>query len=126
MLESFDDKNISIDDIYITNAIMCGRKGNNYRGTNINLKCSTINCRDFIFRQIKIVKPKVVLTLGYFPLYSLSSIYDFNIEENLSKTINKYPIIEVEDFVIIPLYHPVAQITKEKQMEQYKRICNFI
>lgn len=105
---------------------MCARHGNNYRGNNINLKCSTLNCKEFLFRQIEIVKPKIILALGYYPLYSLSNIYNFKIEENLTKTIEKYPIIEIEDFIIVPLYHPVAQITKEKQMEQYKRIWNYI
>lgn len=126
LLESSKGKINSINDIYITNAIMCGRKGNNYRGNNINLKCSTLNCKEFLFKQIEIVKPKVILTLGYYLLYSLSNTYNFKIEENLTKTIEKYPIIEIEDFIIVPLYHPVAQITKEKQMEQYKRIWNYI
>lgn len=126
LVESSNGKITSIKDIYITNAIMCGRKGNNYRGNNINLKCSTLNCKEFLFKQIEIVKPKVILTLGYYPLYSLSNIYDFKIEDNLTKTIEKYPIIEIEDFIIVPLYHPVAQIKKEKQMEQYNRIWDYI
>lgn len=126
LVESSNGKINSINDIYITNAIMCARHGNNYRGNNINLKSSTLNCKEFLCRQIEIVKPKVILTLGYYPLYSLSNIYNFKIEENLTKTIEKYPIIEIEDFIIVPLYHPVAQITKEKQMEQYKRIWNYI
>ena len=126
LVESSNGKIKSINDIYITNAIMCARCGNNYRGNNINLKCSTLNCKEFLYRQIEIVKPKVVLTLGYYPLYSLSNIYDFKIEENLTKTIEKYPIIEMEDFVIVPLYHPVAQITKEKQLEQYKKIWYYL
>lgn len=126
LIESSNGKITSIEDIYITNAIMCARHGNNYRGNNINLKCSTLNCKEFLKRQIEIVKPKIILTLGYYSLYSLSNIYDFKIEENLTKTIEKYPIIEMEDFVIVPLYHPVAQIAKEKQMEQYKRIWDYI
>lgn len=126
LVESSKGKINSINDIYITNAIMCARCGNNYRGNNINLKCSTLNCKEFLLRQIEIVKPKVILTLGYYPLYSLSNIYDFEIQKNLTKTIEKCPIIEIEDFIIIPLYHPVAQITKEKQLEQYKRIWDYI
>lgn len=124
--ESSHGKMNSLHAIYITNAIMCGRQGNNYRGNNINLKYSTFNCKEFLFRQIEIVRPKVILTLGYYPLYSLATIYHFQIEENLTKTIEKYPIIEVEDLVIIPLYHPVAQIKRERQMEQYKKIWNYI
>ncbi len=126
LVESSNGKIDSIDNIYITNAIMCGRKGSNYRGNNINLKCSTLNCKEFLLRQIEIVKPKVILTLGYYPLYSLANTYDFKIEENLTKTIENYPIIEMENFVIVPLYHPVAQIAKEKQMKQYNRIWQFI
>lgn len=126
LVESCNGKIDSIDNIYITNAIMCGRKGNNYRGNNINLKWSTLNCKEYLFRQIEIVKPKVILTLGYYPLYSLSNIYGFKIEENLTKTIEKYPIIETGNLIIIPLYHPVAQIKKEKQMKQYKRIWDCI
>lgn len=126
LLESSNGKISSINNIYITNAIMCGRKGSNYRGNNINLKCSTLNCKEFLLRQIEIVRPKVILTLGYYPLYSLSNIYDFNIQENLTKTIENNPVIKMNDFIIVPLYHPVAQITKEKQMEQYNRIWNYI
>ena len=29
-------------------------------------------------------------------------------------------------YVIIPLYHPVAQIKKEEQLTQYKRIWKYI
>lgn len=126
LVESSNGKINSINDIYITNAIMCARHGNNYRGKNISLKCSTINCKEFLLKQIEIVKPKIILTLGYYPLYSLSNIYDFKIEKNLTKTIEKYPIIKVKDCIIVPLYHPVAQITKEKQLEQYNRIWQFI
>ena len=60
----------SLDDVFITNAIMCARKGNNYRGDNIDLKKSTNNCREYLLSQINIVKPKVILTLGYYPLLS--------------------------------------------------------
>lgn len=126
LIESSNGKIASIDNIYITNAIMCARSGNNYRGKNIDLKYSSMNCSNYLLRQIKIVKPKVILTLGYYPLLSLANIYQFKIEENLTKTIEKYPIIEMKDFIIVPLYHPVAQIKKEKQMEQYNRIWDFI
>ena len=56
----------SLNDIFITNAIMCARQGDNYRGNNIDLKKSTLKCSDFLLKQIEIVKPKVILTLGYY------------------------------------------------------------
>ena len=46
----------NLDKIFITNAIMCARYGDNYRGDNIYLKKSTINCQEFLQKQIEIVK----------------------------------------------------------------------
>ncbi len=116
----------SLKDFYITNAIMCARQGNNYRGNNIDLKNSTLNCSEFLLDQINIIKPKVILTLGYYPLLSLSNIFNFNIEKTLSETIKLYPEIKTNEYIIIPLFHPVAQIKKVEQLEQYKRIWKYI
>lgn len=115
-----------LDNIYITNAIMCARKGSLYRGNNINLKTSTLNCSEYLLKQIEIVKPKVILNLGYYPLMSLSRIFNFRIGKTLKETIVKLPEIMVNNYVIIPLYHPVAQIKKEEQLTQYKRIWKYI
>lgn len=116
----------SLDDIFITNAIMCARQGNSYRGNNIDLKKSTINCSEYLLKQIEIVKPKVILTLGYYPLMSLSKILNFEINKTLKETIENHFEIEIDNFVIIPLYHPVAQVKKQEQLEQYKRIWKYI
>ena len=62
LVESSNGKINSINDIYITNAIMCARYGNNYRGNNINLKSSTLNCKEFLYKQIEIVLLKISLT----------------------------------------------------------------
>lgn len=105
---------------------MCARQGNSYRGNNIDLKNSTINCSEFLYNQIEIVKPKVILTFGYYPLLSLAKTLNFNINETLKETIKNYPEIKTNNFVIIPLYHPVAQIKREEQLEQYKKIWEYI
>lgn len=65
--ESSENK-FSLNDIFITNAIMCARQGNNYRGNNIDLKKSTTNCSEYLLKQIDIVNPKIILTLGYYPI----------------------------------------------------------
>lgn len=116
----------NLNNIYITNAVMCARQGNNYRGNNIDLKNSTLNCSKYLLEQIEIVKPKVILTLGYYPLMSLSNIFNFKINKTLKETILNYPEIKVNNYIIIPLYHPVAQIKKNEQLEQYKRIWKYI
>lgn len=118
--------NINLDDVFVTNAIMCARYGKNYRGNNIDLKYSSISCSKFLQRQIEIVRPKVIITLGYYPLYSLSQIFDFKIEDNLSKSIAKYNIFKIKDYVIIPMFHPVAQVSHEVQINRYKMILDYL
>ena len=105
---------------------MCARKGSNYRGDNINLKKSTNNCSEYLVKQIEIVNPKVILTLGYYPILSLSQSYNFEIEKNLKETILKSPEVKVNNYIIIPLYHPVAQIKKSEQIKQYNRIWKYV
>lgn len=116
----------SLDKAYITNAILCARQGKEYRGQNISLNESTTNCSNYLLRQIQIVNPRVILTLGYYPLKSLSEIFDFEILNTLKETIEKYPEFKVEDYIIIPLYHPAAQISNEEQLERYKKIWEYV
>lgn len=116
----------NLDEFFITNAIMCARKGANYRGNNINLKASTLACSKYLAMQIDIVNPEIILTLGYYPLLSLSKIFGFEIPSSLTSCIDKMPVIKVTNRTIIPLYHPVAQIKKERQLEQYTRIWEHI
>ena len=59
-------------------------------------------------------------------LKAISNIYGFKIQKTLKESIITNPIIETTGLVIIPLYHPVAQITKDKQLEQYNKIWQYI
>lgn len=126
LISSSGGKLNSIDNIYITNAIMCARKGNNYRDNNIDLKYSSISCSKFLLKQIEIVKPQIILTLGYYPLLALSKIFDFQLHRTLKQCIENNPIIKINNYIIIPLYHPVAQEKKEKQLEQYNKIWKYL
>lgn len=125
-IKESSNRKYSLNDIFITNAIMCARQGNSYRGNNIALKKSTINCSKYLISQIEIIKPKVILTLGYYPLMSLSRTLNFEINKTLKETIKNYSEIKIDKFIIIPLYHPVAQVKKQEQLERYKRIWKYI
>ncbi len=85
---------------------MCARQGDKYRENNIDLKRSTLNCCEHLLEQIKIVNPKVILTLGYYPLLSLANIFHFMRGKTLMETIETNPEIKIDDLIIIPLYHP--------------------
>lgn len=114
-----------INNIYITNAIACARQGTNYRSNNIKLKECTLNCQEYLKEQIDIIKPRIILTLGYYPLLSLSKIYNFQIYNQISKNINNNGIFKVKDKIIIPLYHPAAQISASLQLNQYRKIWRY-
>lgn len=116
--------NIKQERVYITNAIKCARTGSSYRGNNINLRASTVNCLEHLSDEINIVKPKVIFTLGYYPLLSLSKIYNFPIKDALKDNIGN--VYKVDDLIIIPGFHPVAQISNEEQLKQYKKIWEYL
>ena len=108
--ESSNNEVTNLDNFYITNAIMCARQGTSYRADNINLKKSTINCKDFLEEQITIINPKIILTLGYYPLLALSEIFNFEIKATLKECIKSNPYFKVENYTIIPLYHKHCSI----------------
>lgn len=55
-------------------------------------------------------------------MLALSEIFNFEIKTTLKDCIKSNPYFKVKSYTIIPLYHPVAQIKKEEQLSQYKRI----
>lgn len=105
--------------VYITNAILCARQGDYYRGDTIKLKECSLFCSSFLKKQIELSKPKVICTLGYYPLLALSSLYSISLLKTLSKTIEAHPYYDVDGLFIIPLYHPAAQVKGEIQLKQY-------
>ena len=68
-----DFSGISRSDIYITNAALCNPK--NEEGKNSTPKLSEIrNCSNFLKRQIHLVDPHIIVTLGGVALNALSEI----------------------------------------------------
>lgn len=92
---------LSRRDCFITNAAVCNPKderGNNATPTRKELQ----NCSTFLKRQIDLVGPIIVATLGTQALASLRSIEDHSIE--LSSGVRKK--WKWYGRVLVPLYHP--------------------
>jgi len=94
------------EDVYITNIIKCHPPKNRNP-----LKKEIVACKSYLDRQIAIIQPAVIATLGNF---SSSHILEkYNIE---SKTISIIhgKIFHIKsnssDISIVPLYHPAAAI----------------
>lgn len=58
-----------------------------------------MNCSEQLLKQIGIIKPKIILTLGYYPLKSLALILNFKIDSTLKSTIEKYPEVSVDNYI---------------------------
>lgn len=92
---------INRSDVFITNAVLCNprdAKGNNSTPNKTEVK----NCSYYLKRQIDLIQPKIVVTLGGTALDALSYIEEhaFKLRESVRTSCNWYG----RD--LIPLYHP--------------------
>lgn len=118
-----------MESFFVTNAVLCARKGNNYRGSdNFSAKFCTENCSYALNKQIETIKPLIVITLGYWPFYSICKTHNIFVYKTLKENLlhyglNKENILTIpvgnQFAYILPVYHPVAQIKKEEQIALY-------
>lgn len=65
-----------------------------------SLKICSKNCKDIMLEQLKILNPKLVITLGEFPTRNLLN-FKFN---KFGDVVGK--LYEVDGFKVLPIYHP--------------------
>lgn len=82
------------DDVYIANVIKC-RPPENRNPEPDELDA----CRPFIRRQVELIQPKVIVTLGRFALQSL-------LERDYSITAHRGTWLEYNGVKVMPTYHP--------------------
>jgi DNA polymerase len=114
---------LSREDAFITNAALCNPRaesGANRRPTRRELA----NCSDFLRRQIEVVGPRVVVTLGAVSLEALRAVeyHQLSLKENVGQ------ILEWRGRLLVPLYHPSPQVLashrrEAAQLEDYKSVA---
>jgi uracil-DNA glycosylase family 4 len=88
-------------DIFITNAVLCNPRDDD--GNNATPVSNEIhNCSHFLVRQIELVRPRLVVTLGAKALQALSLIEPHQIQ--LSAAMRKVWVWR--GMKLVPLYHP--------------------
>ena len=104
--------NLKIEDTYFLEAIKCYPKDRKYLS-----KCSS-NCRKFLFKQLDIIKPKIVLSLGD---AATKSILDINYKK-FSDVVGK--IFIVNNYRVIPIYHPspISPMSYKGNIPIFKKI----
>lgn len=118
-----------LDSFFVTNAVLCARKGTNYRGNNnFKPKFCTENCAVNLKKEIEIIRPFVIITLGYWPFYSIAKSYNIPVYKTLGENLARYSsdinkIINISKdnapIYVLPVYHPTAQIKKTDQISYY-------
>lgn len=65
-----------------------------------NLKQCSMNCHNILLKQIAILNPQLIITLGEFPTRSLLNIKFSKFKDVVGK------IYEINGYKILPIYHP--------------------
>jgi len=101
-------------DVYVTNIVKDRPPGN-----RDPLPDEIAIYAPFLDRQIEIIKPKVVATLGRFSMQYVMTRYGLEWElDSISKLHGK--VFNTKDFKFVPLYHPAAAIYNQHLLDTLK------
>jgi uracil-DNA glycosylase len=100
------------EEIFITNAVLCNPRkasGANRKPTSAEV----VNCSGFLRRQIEILNPQVVVTLGAVSLAALRLVeyHELSLKENAGQ------VHEWNGRLLVPVYHPSPQVLASHRRE---------
>lgn len=105
------------DEVYITNVVKC-RPPNNRDPRRNEIK----SCNPYLKRQLEVIKPKVIATLGNHATKSLIG------KNGITKLHGKE--FDWNEKKLIPLYHPAAGLynpnLKKKMIKDMKKLTKFL
>ena len=111
------------EEVFITNSALCNPRsetGANRKPTREEVS----NCSGFLRRQIEVVSPRVVVTLGAVSLAALRAVeyHPLTLKENVGQ------IHAWGGRLLVPLYHPSPQVLashrrEAAQLEDYKAVA---
>jgi len=108
--ELLDSINLKRDEVFITNTILC-RPPNNRNPSTDELS----NCRSRLNETVKILNPKVVITLGNFAT-------QYMLETKVGITKLRGKIYEKHGMKIIPMQHPAVLLYSGNNPEKRKEM----
>jgi len=89
------------NEVYITNIVKC-RPPNNRNPQKEETSC----CKDYLLKQIELIHPKVIVTLG-------KVAASFFIQTNLGMTALRGDFYEFQETKVMPTFHPAYLIRNE-------------
>lgn len=119
LLDSIDLKR---EEIFITNTVLCSPRsetGANRKPSKKEIK----NCADFLEKTVRLIDPKVIVTLGSVALEALKSIeyHQIMLRSGAGK------IFRWNGRFLVPLYHPSPQVVAShrrlpEQVEDFRSV----
>jgi len=113
-------------EIFITSSALCSPRkpsGANDKPTKAEIR----NCSGFLRRQIKLINPPIIATLGAVALDALKLIeaHPYELRQHVAK------ILDWHGRLLVPLYHPSPQViitvrTLEQQKRDYSALLKVI
>lgn len=101
------------ENIYITNVVK-DRPTDNRDPNTEDIQAYS----PFLDRQLEIIKPKVVVTLGRFSMEYMMDRYDIE-KDTISNVHGK--VFNLDNFIFIPLYHPAVGIYNRKRLPELEK-----
>ncbi len=96
---------LSRDDIYITNIIKCRPP------LNRNPLKEEINaCSPYLDRQLEILRPKIICTLGKFSTEYILKKYNLRLKKISEMRGKPLKVKTLFSFVLLPMFHPAAAL----------------
>lgn len=107
--------------VFVTNAVLCNPKDTSGNNSSPS-KLEVINCSNYLAEQIKIINPKIVVTLGSVALESTRHIHnhELTLKGNV-RTANKW-----FNRILIPAYHPGQRAMIHRSMANQRSDYQFI
>lgn len=101
------------EDVYITNIVKC-RPPKNRDPKDSEIEC----CKGYIERQIEIIKPKVVCSLGRHSMNFMMNNLGIENKETIG---NLHGTVFKGKYIFIPLYHPAVAIYNSSKKGELKK-----
>jgi hypothetical protein len=117
------------DDIMFTMAVLFTRQGEHFRGNhNFDPKQSAAHSYPFVSKQLEIVKPKIIITLGGMAFDVVNNY--FNLEyagKTLTTVIGELGdnVISVKNTIIIPNFHPASHTDPKLQLKIWSKVWKY-
>jgi len=112
---------LCIDDVYIAN-ILKYRPPNNRNPNVEEIKAHT----PFLIEQIKIIQPKIIITLGNFSTKFVLSNFDVDKMKKIEgiSVLHGKPVTKIINdlkFLVVPMYHPAAMLYKRSLKDDLEK-----